>query len=254
MTGPDPIDYQAITPFRRATEIVGIDRQLATAEVEDDHHHFRVEVEARDGVIARVSGTAVRRPWTMCALAVAELQKLVGAPLSEDPTAVLGYANIRLQCTHLFDLAGLAVAALGRGQVGLRRYDMTVTPLSEGRWRAEIDRDDGLRHDWTVLLGEIAEPEALAGKSLKAPFSDWARSWFDADGFEAALLLRRAIFVGKFRHLFDLDKRESAAEGRYNIGGCFVLQPGRVADAKRIKGATTSFPLEGPGPLARDHN
>jgi hypothetical protein len=243
-------DFAALTPYRRAVEVAVEGGNLATAEMEDDHHHFRVEMESEDGRIVRVRGTAIRNPWTLCALAADELQRLVGAPITPDPTAVLAYANIRHQCTHMFDLAGLAVAALGRAMPAFRRYEMTVAQMAENLWQAELLRSDGYALGWMVRLGEIAAPSELEGKSLKAPFAEWASAYFDSDGFEAALVLRRSIFVGKFRHKHDLDLRANAGEGSNNIGACFVMQPERAGHAARNKGATTSFPPAGPGPLS----
>lgn len=238
-------------PYRRAIEIrLSDDGQSAVAELEDDHHHFAVHVRAENGRVAAIRGEAIRRPWTLCALAAAELRKLEGMEIAGDPTAVLEQANIREQCTHMFDLAGLAIAALGRGKPAFRRYDMIVRPLGEALWESSLVRDDGYALLWRVTLQEIIAPERFAGISVKSSFVDTMRAMLDADEFEAALVLRRAQFVGKFRHRIDIDLRVSAGEGGTNIGGCFVLQPERAMQALRMKGATISFPEEGPPPLA----
>lgn len=246
-------DFAALAPFRRAIEIICDGDTLASAEVEDDHHHFRVELRAKDGKIVKVDGTAIRNPWTLCPLAANELGDLVGSPVSRDPAAVLSYANIRHQCTHMFDLAGLAAAALGRGGPAFRRYEIMVAQIEENLWTAELSRNDGYVLKWESKLGEIAKPVDLEGRSLKAPFAEWARQYYDEDGFEAALVLRRAIFVGKFRHKHNLDLRLTAADGSQIIGGCFVMQPERAGLARRNKGATISFPMSAPGPLSCAH-
>ena len=223
---------------------------VALAEVEDDHHHFQVEVEAEDGRISRVKARAIRRPWSLCALAAVELDKLVGAPLSSDPTAMTAVANSRHQCTHMFDLVGEAQAALARGGPALRRYDMQIQRLEDNLWHAALRRDDGFRLDWRATLGALTVPAELAGRSVKAPFAAWARDYFPGEEFEAALALRRALFVGKFRHAHDLDARNTAGEVTSNMGGCFVLQPERAHLALRIKGSMRSFPQGEPRPLS----
>jgi hypothetical protein len=239
---------EARAPFRRSIEIRLIEPTLAVAELEDDYHHFRVTVTSDGGRVASAAGQAIRFPWSMCPLAAGELTQLVGATLTSDPAGILHHADIRQQCTHMFDLAGLAVAALGRGGPSYRRYDMQVLEVNGNLWDAQLLRNDGFELHWSARLGELAWPSDVAGRSLKAPFLSWAREHFPGDAFEAALALRRTIFVGKFRHRHDLDQRETAAEGA-NMGGCFVLQPQRASKARRNKGATVSFPQSGPGPL-----
>ena len=244
-------DYANLIPFRRAVEVRLERPGFAVAEVEDDHHHFHVEVEAEHGRISRVQARAIRRPWSLCALAAGELDKLVGAEISIDPTAMMAVANSRHQCTHMFDLAGEAQAALARGGPALRRYDMQVQRLEDNLWRAELRREDGFRLHWLATLEALTAPDELSGRSVKAPFTAWAREYFSEDVFPAAVALRRALFVGKFRHVYDLDARESAGDMSRNIGGCFVLQPERAYTALRMKGSTRSFPDGLPDPLFR---
>lgn len=222
---------------------------MAVAELEDDHHHFQVSIACDGRQVTGATGKAIRFPWSLCPRAAGELARLVGTPLAPDPTGILDHGDIRQQCTHMFDLAGLAIAALGRGSPGYRRYDMQVLEVDGDLWEAQLRRDDGFELNWSARLGELSEPAEVAGRSLKGPFSSWARTHFPGDEFEAALALRRTIFVGKFRHRHDLDQRETAIDSG-NMGGCFVLQPQRAAKARRNKGATISFPLDGPGPLA----
>src|SRR4030081_3400195 len=85
------------------------------AELEDDFHHFRVTV-AHDGArVTGVRGMGVRFPWSTCPFAAAQLEPLVGMPLSTRSTAVGDVVSARDNCTHMFDLAGLAVAHPARG-------------------------------------------------------------------------------------------------------------------------------------------
>lgn len=243
--------HENLIPFRRAVEVRLERPGLAVAEVEDDHHHFQVEVEAEDGRISGVQARAIRRPWSLCALAAGELGKLVGAEISADPTAMTAVANSRHQCTHMFDLAGEAQAALARGGPALRRYDMQIQRLEDNLWRAELRREDGFRLDWLATLEALTAPGELAGRSVKGPFTAWAREYFSEDVFPAAVALRRALFVGKFRHDHDLDARKSAGDMSRNMGGCFVLQPERAHTALRMKGSTRSFPSGLPQPLSK---
>lgn len=240
-------------PYRRAIEIhLSEDGRCAVARLEDDHHHFVVRVSTEDGVVAEVRGEAIRRPWTLCALAVAELGKLEGMQVSEDPGAVLVQANIREQCTHMFDLAGLAIATLARGGPAFRRYDMTVMRIADELWQSSLIRDDGHSLEWHVNLRQIVGPHRFAGIGIRSSFSEDIRHRLPPEEWEAAMVLRRAQFVGKYRHRFNLDLRSTAGEGATNLGGCFVLQPERAMFARRVQGATISFPTDRSPPLGPD--
>ena len=85
------------------------------AVVEDNFHHFQVTVHHHEEVVTDVIGRALRNPWTRCPLAADRLQLLIGMPLSPAATAVIERTDPRMQCTHMFDLAGLAIAAAARG-------------------------------------------------------------------------------------------------------------------------------------------
>jgi hypothetical protein len=246
-TGPETRPFSA-APFRRAI-VLRVHGDAGEAEVEDDFHHFRVGMVMGGGAIRSISGEAVRHPWSLCPLAARELQRLTGMALSPDPSAVAGYVEAHDHCTHLLALAGLlqALAAQGRER---RRYDLEVAASPDETLRATLKRDGEPMFAWTTSADAILDP--YPGVSLRRSFSDWARATFDPEGHEAAMVLRRGIFVGKSRHRSNLDARRTAADGASNLGGCFVLQPGRAELALRRRGSTVSFPPDGAGPLAND--
>src|SRR5207245_277647 len=116
------------------------EQPMVSAELEDDFHHFRVTV-AHDGArVTGVRGVGVRFPWSTCPLAADRLAPLVGMPLSVRSTAVGDVVSARDNCTHMFDLAGLAVAHAAR--VGARRqYDVVVADPVDDRRQVTLDRD-----------------------------------------------------------------------------------------------------------------
>jgi hypothetical protein len=83
------------------------------AALEDDFHHFRVRLVHADGKVQLVDGQAVRHPYTTCPLAANQLSRLVDAPMNGLAHAVMRVTNPIEQCTHLMELAGLAIAAAG---------------------------------------------------------------------------------------------------------------------------------------------
>ena len=72
---------------------------------------------------------------------------------------------------------------------------------------------------------------------IGAGFTQWASAGLSTDEAEAALVLRRAVFISGGRGV-DLD-----TPGRRTgpMGGCWVWQPERAADARRNVGSTLDF-------------
>jgi hypothetical protein len=220
--------------FRRRIEIatrVGI----ARAVVEDDFHHFRVEVKYEGGIVRHVRGHARRFPWATCPAAYGPLTQLVGMPLSPNASAVREQSEQRLQCTHIFDLAGLAIAAAARN-VRHRRYEAAVPDRIDGETQPRLFRDKEPVLSWQLDGDIIRSPKPYVGISVRAGFVPWAIQNLTQDEAEAAIVLRRALFVSNGRGR-DLDAQPTAAAK----SGCYTQQPERVASAFRVIGSTRDF-------------
>ena len=113
--------------YRRRIRLVN-EPGLVRGGLEDDFHYFRVAVRHDGSVVTDIEVEAFRWPWTTCPDAGNELQQLVGMPLSPRCLAVGDHANPRLQCTHQFDLTGLAVAHATRDEHA-RQYDAEILLL-----------------------------------------------------------------------------------------------------------------------------
>jgi hypothetical protein len=229
-----------------ATQPAGDEAGEARAVVEDDFHHFRVVVRQRGGRVFEAFGDGLRTPNALCRSASERLTEIVGMPLSAASAAVHERTDARLQCTHMIDLAGLAVAALAQGWVR-RTYDATVPDRVQDRTRASLTRDGRAILAWEMEGARIAAPEAYAGVNIGGGFTRWARERLSLDETEAALVLRRAVFISVGRGV-DLD-----APGRRTgpMGGCWAWQPERAALATRHVGSTLDF-TDRAEALARD--
>lgn len=214
-------------------------------DIADGPHHFRVVLRHDGGRITGVRGEALRHPWTSCPGAVGELHRLVGMALSDRSTAVGSRADARLQCTHLFDLAGLAVAHAVRG-TDRREYHCTVQREPSGRDLARCLRDGEPVLEWHVDAEQIREPAPFAGVALYGGFLRWAERELDPDTAEAAIVLRRACFVSPVR--FIDDSRWERASDLGNGPVCYTFQPGRPERALRVHGSFRDFSAE-PGRL-----
>lgn len=207
----------------------------ARAALEDDFHHFRVRVQHRGGRVLRVEGTAVRHPYTTCPSAAGPLSQLIGMPLSAVAVSVTRAADAHEQCTHMLDLAGLAIAAAARSTVE-RWYDIAVPRRVEGRTRARLDRDNARLLEWQVQDATIVGPAPYEGISLRHGMAAWALTTLAQEEAEAALVLRRCTVISLGRTK-DLDAQIHASATGY----CFAQQPARAAQSLRVVGSTWDF-------------
>ena len=193
-----------------------------------------------------IAGESVRAPWTTCPAAGAQLQALVGAPLSDRCLEVAGRTRSDQHCTHQLDVATLAVAPRGPASPPAastrRQYDIVVP----------FGLLDGQRH--TVTLAARRRARSWRGSSraarivAPAPYSEatggfarWADATFDADTAEAAIVLKRACSIGMSRGI-DLDSYPTLAD----MPG---LSPRVLVDAARA--CTGGAPQPRPHPRLR---
>lgn len=222
--------------LNRVVRIVGHDREVR-AVVEDDFHHFRVALSHDGHKVTRISSESPRSPYSLCPAAGLRLQLLVGTALTDDPTATARLLDARQQCTHQFDLAGLALAAAARGTKELR-YDLAVSDAVHGKQHAVLHRNGVQVLDWDVADYAIVAPPAFAGRGLGAGFTTWVAQALENQAAEDALVLRRGVFISDGRGLADwLDGLDHAPA----TGGCWVQQPEQNEQAKRHRGSTLDF-------------
>lgn len=205
------------------------------AALEDDFHHFRVELGHDGDQVLRLDALALRHPYSLCPSAAEPLQQLVGMALDGLAGAVSHRTEARLQCTHLLDLAGLAIAAAAQRRAR-RRYDIAVPDRIDGMTRPRLDRDGEPLLQWQLHDAMITGPEPFSGVPLHQGLARWALQTLSADDAEAALALRRCAMISLGRAK-DLDAQRHAVA----TGHCHVQQPQRAALALRVVGSTHDF-------------
>ena len=221
----------------------------ARADLEDDPHRYAA-IARHDGErVTSVEGIALRTPWTLCRAAVQVLDRLAGMPLSPDPLAVYRYTEGRAQCTHMFDLAGLAIAHAARG-IAQRQYDIDVPCLAPvGPRTARLLRDGKEALVWTFDDTVLLAPVPFAGRDVRN-MMDWvSRTFADPDDYEAIVVLRRGVYISGSR-TYDLDRMPDAAATGHVSGACYVFQPDVAQRALRVPGATRDFGAAPDGLLA----
>jgi hypothetical protein len=227
--------------YRRVVDIA-IAPGLARVAMEDDIHHFRLALGHDGARIGSVDVASPRTPWTTCGGAAAALERLVGQPLTER-LDFAGAAEKANHCTHLLDLANIALGRLN--DVGFaRRYAAEVEYQAGRRIVASMTWTGGGTAQWTVANGVI-EDGAWAGTALNALPRLIAALPFSAQ--EPVLVLRRAISISGARWAA-LDQYGTAGE----LGvepSCHTLLPAVRDHARRNKGSAIDFWGEGRWPL-----
>jgi hypothetical protein len=226
--------------YRRRV-LVRSEQYFASADMEDDPHRFGVDVHHDGSRVVRVVGRAIRVPWSTCPFAAAELSSLAETPLLRSPFDVLRQIDVRKQCTHMADMAAMAIAAAARG-VRCRQFDIAL--------RLAVGNDDErLGHlavdvesadEWLINHGVIEKPARYSGINLTHS-SKWIDQYnFSDDERDELFVMRRAHLVSGGRR-FDLDEFPLPADSPQQANVCFTYQAGRSADARRQIGSTRDF-------------
>jgi hypothetical protein len=233
--------------YRRRIRLVSTSPDVVEAELEDDFHRFEVTLRHDGTRVLDVEARSVRWPWTTCPAAAGPLRALIGMPLSPRCLAVGEHADPRANCTHMFDLAGLAVAHAARGlpthAVARRQYDAEVPYDAVGGARRDVMlwRDNELVLRWTIEGRSVTDPPAFASGPWVGGFFRWADTTLPVEDAEAAIVLRRACEIGMGRGM-DLDAVDRAEElGDLMQGVCYTMQPDVITTALRNKGTIRDF-------------
>jgi hypothetical protein len=216
---------------------------VVVSELEDDFHHFVVELHHDDAHVISCENTSRRWPWSTCPDAAEPLRKLAGMPLSRRFTAAGAWTDPKQNCTHQFDTACHAIthAAWGRET---RVYDLEI-PLRDpesgaSNVRLWVDGEPSLawRIDWS---GIVDPPAPFDAAPWRGGFMRWADTKLPEDDAECAIVLRRASDIGMGRGM-DLDSIPVADQLPHTMAGiCHSMQPGVVEVAFRHVGSIRDF-------------
>lgn len=234
--------------YRRRIRLVATERGVVEGGLEDDFHHFEVTLRHDRTRVLAVEGRSRRWPWSTCPGAAEPLRALEGMALSDRCLAVGESTDPHANCTHMFDLTGLAVAHAARvgnraGTALVRQYDAEVpVGATEGRpTTVLLWRDTAPVLQWTLVGRGIADPPPYTDAPWHGGFFRWADTKLPVEEAEAAIVLRRACEIGMGRGM-DLDAYDRADElGPMMAGVCHTMQPGIMEVARRNKGSIRDF-------------
>ncbi|AYH43730.1 DUF2889 domain-containing protein [Azoarcus sp. DN11] len=249
MVRPNPL-YGTGT-FRRRIRVRAAPREVAV-EMEDCNHGFRLRLWHDGERVTSVEVDPLRIPFNTCAEAIRPLQRALGHRLDEDEATLRSRLVPGDNCTHMHDMAVLAVAhaaAHGGEGVSTRLYDMAVDDEREGVVRARIACDGVPVHDWEIA-GQppdipphtLTAPPELAGRPVMRGFHAWASQAFEGMPREAAVALQRAYFVARARrHSFEPVAEHPGISDGMPQGACYSYNSGAVERAFRSEGTVRDF-------------
>lgn len=175
------------------------------AELEDCSHGFTVRLAYSDTMVSKVEAQALRYPLTTCPGATEPLQAFVGLSVEAPATELTQNVNARHNCTHLFDLCVLAFCH-ARRPYGVREYDVIIPDEVDAPTSLTVLRDGEAVLDWQVREWKLTGPDALAGKTLHAGFSNWlnAHAQGDEEQVEYGQIAQKGYLVSHARR-YDAD-------------------------------------------------
>jgi hypothetical protein len=221
--------------------------------MEDTPHHFAVTLHHDGEHVTAIHSEAIRAPWSTCPDAGARLDRLIGMKLARSALAVNDRTPHWEQCTHQFDIAGLAIAQAARGP-GRREYVAEVQDGSGPLLVATLSRDGTPVFDWRLEFkgpgSRVIGAPPIGERELKG-INEWAADALDETLFEAVTVLGRAIFISGSRYA-DLDRFETLADMGVNKrrAPCYSFDPKVVTIARRNKGSSRWFTTTPPARFA----
>ena len=164
----------------------------------DDYHAMEMALTVRDGVISAVEAAMERYPKTTCPGAATALTALKGLPVA-DPSLRLKGVDRGGQCTHLVDMAALALLWLRDDgdrwviEVALsdadadRRQDLSIT----------VNGQRALR--WALQDEAIVTPRSHAGRRFFSGYARWVEATFPPREGSLWMVAQMTVFVAQGR-------------------------------------------------------
>lgn len=206
-----------------------------SVDLEDNFHRFGVRLQVHDHRVADASGSAGRVPWSTCPGALVALADLLGHDVRKRFT-IGAESKASRHCTHLFDMAMLALDHLRLDLPG-RDYRLSVTgPISDERLTLEIDGEN--RGHWHLANDCFMAPDAWRGQPVGRVHT-LVDAQADPVAFLEIMLMRRVVRISHGRFI-DQDLWDSAAD----LGAapsCLSFQPEVRPTARRIRGSARDF-------------
>lgn len=244
--------------LRRVIDLQRWDARTVVGWLEDDFHHFGMTLLHDGHMVSDVRVATPRTPWATCLDVGTPLKKLVGQPLVSRSSDIGTLMDMRQQCTHVYDLAGLLLAHAYHGREHCR-YEAIVADreisnfeglhrLEMGRGQATLLCDEQQVMSWVIEGDNIIEPNSGEGQSLNLGFREWTEAMPEQPA-EYANILRRAILVA-YGRIVNFEHFENAA-AMHQPPLCHTFQPERSQSAHRHLGCIRNYEKSSEGMLSK---
>lgn len=217
--------------FWRRIRLTNLHGQVLAA-LEDNSHAMRCRLDHDGGQIKSVYAEMIRVPMNICSGAQAKLDDLIGRPVDTPFRSFYGDGKPRFQCSHLYDLAWLAISHVRRG-TRTRTYDVMVPDTVEGRTAIRIDTDGSETRIWHIKDDQVSDAGPLAGTSMRGGFIRRLLDDLSGEDFEEALLLYKAYVVARGRRKLLDENTPLPVTDLPRRNACYAFGDERVADARR---------------------
>lgn len=193
-------------------------------------------------VVTEIEADFRRYTLQLCPEARAPLQAIVGMSLSTTTAEFFANGRARQNCTHMLDLAWLAMRHASRGEVEWV-YEIEIPDALEGRMHGTLRRNGTVVQEWQVLDNVIVFPARFAGQSLSGGFTRWATGEAGLSDLEVEelLVLHKGFFMAGARQ-FELPVGPLPEGFRKAVtGACFGYGAERIGRAIGNDGMNRDF-------------
>jgi hypothetical protein len=206
---------------------------VVVVELEDNSHAMRCRLKYSQGVIVDTDAEMLRVPMNTCGDAGSQLKDLIGLGVDTPYQAFYGGGRAALNCTHLYDIAWLAVE-YASSKIETIQYDVAIPDMVDRPTPVEVRLSDQLIHEWLVQDDHVVAPRKLANVSLTKGFIRWALTNLDGGELVAALVLHKGYLVARARKYIIDSSSPSPATDQLRRNACFGFSAQRVRRAKRL--------------------
>lgn len=234
---PDPGYGSGV--YRRRIRLTR-NEQFVLAEMEDDPHAMMCKIAHDGDTVTAVEADFRHYPLTTCPGAIAPLRELVGLPVNISTADFFAGGRARANCTHMLDLAWLALRHVGRDQVE-RHYAIDIPDEQGGIIHAVLLQDGQPRLEWRLDKGVVTTPGPFEGRNPLNGFNRWAIGTLQEDDLETALVLQKGLFVSGARRFDPGPGPLDQAEQTGLAGICFGYGAERIATARRCEKGRRDF-------------
>lgn len=210
------------------------DGHSVLATLDDNHHAMWCRLHHDGQAAVRVESGMPRVPLTTCPAAAALLDELIGLPLSTVRSDLFAGGRARRQCTHLFDIAALALL-FANAPEDSRTIDVVIPDDLAGRLTVSGMLNGETAIEFVVQSERIASPPELAGQHLKLGYVPWASARFGGAYLDVALMMQKAFMVAEgWPYLIDRQPGRGVTDATELKGACFSYTEPRFSNAREV--------------------